>query len=64
VQITSDQTFGRVLDSASGLTTTQWTVGRVLVDCTVYYWRVRADFGGTPGRWNAASFRVNLGRCP
>ena len=45
--------------------TTQWTVGPALADCTTYYWRVRAVTGRIQGPWSDVyAFDVAAGRCP
>lgn len=63
VQVSRDAGFARVETSGSvGGGSRTWT-SDPLSDCTSYFWRVRADDGGSPGPWSsAASFTVQTVR--
>ncbi|HKQ61655.1 MAG TPA: S8 family serine peptidase [Candidatus Polarisedimenticolaceae bacterium] len=62
VQVATDAGFAGVVRSASGLTSSTWTVSPPLATATTYYWRARAVDGCGPGAWSAPrSFTTCLG---
>ncbi len=53
VQVASDSAFATVVASASGLTSSAWTVSPALSTNTTYYWRVRsANSCGGASAWS------------
>ncbi len=48
---------------APGVLSTRWTPAS-LAPGRDYFWRARAAYGGRPGPWRAASFRVSPGQAP
>ncbi|MDY7224932.1 endopeptidase [Hyalangium rubrum] len=54
VQVSTDPTFGNVVASASGLSTSAWTTSPALNANTTYYWRVRsANSCGGSSAWSS-----------
>ncbi|PTL78989.1 endopeptidase [Vitiosangium sp. GDMCC 1.1324] len=62
VQVATDSAFTNVVASASGLTSSTWTVSPPLSVSTTYYWRVRSanSCGGTSA-WSAANSYTTRG---
>jgi hypothetical protein len=53
VQICSDSSCSSVVQSASDLISSQWTVSQALNQGTQYWWRARANNACGPGAWPA-----------
>ncbi|MEW5986682.1 MAG: SBBP repeat-containing protein [Chloroflexota bacterium] len=67
IEIASDSGFGVIVESASGLTGTSYTVVGPLADYTTYYWRVKSSNTCGEGSFTAPfSFttRPTAGACP
>ena len=54
VQVSTNSTFTNIVASATGLTTTSYTLTTELAQLTVHYWRVRAYKACGPGAWPTA----------
>ncbi|MEW5989130.1 MAG: S8 family serine peptidase, partial [Chloroflexota bacterium] len=52
IEIATDSGFSNIVDSASGLTDTTYTIGFDLDTNTTYYWRVRATNPCGDGEWS------------
>jgi hypothetical protein len=56
VQVSTSSTFGTIAASATGLSSSAWTVSPALSPTTTYYWRVRSTNGcGGSSAWSAVS---------
>ena len=51
LQVAADSLFTSPVINLTGLASSQYTVTTPLTNCTVYYWRVRAN-NGLPGPWS------------